>query len=117
MPRPKGSKNKPKLNKLTTAADYTAAIEAKTAEKAQLEQNISETLDQINSLKAQLKANRASLKAVEKAMDKLESQKASADAKAALDAQKTELDAAVQKLLADGMSMDDIIGILNGQNQ
>ena len=117
MPRLKGSKNKPKLNKLATAADYTAAIEAKTAEKAQLEQNISETLDQINSLKAQLKANRASLKAVEKAIDKLESQKASADAKAALDAQKTELDSAVQKLLADGMSMDDIIGILNGQNQ
>lgn len=117
MPRPKGSKNKPKLNKLATAADYAAAIEAKNAEKAQLEQNISETLDQINSLKAQLKANRASLKAVEKAIDKLESQKASADAKAALDAQKTELDSAVQKLLADGMSMDDIIGILNGQNQ
>ena len=117
MPRPKGSKNKPKLNKLATAADYTAAIEAKTAEKAQLEQNISETLDQINSLKAQLKANRASLKAAEKAIDKLESQKANADAKAALDAQKTELDSAVQKLLADGMSMDDIIGILNGQNQ
>ena len=89
MPRPKGSKNKPKLNKLTTAADYTAAIEAKTAEKAQLEQNVSETLDQINSLKAQLKA----------------------------DAQKTELESTVQKLLADGMSMDDIIGILNGQNQ
>lgn len=117
MPRPKGSKNKPKLNKLATTADYAAAIEAKIAEKAQLEQNISETLDQINSLKAQLKANRASLKAAEKAIDKLESQKANADAKAVMDAQKNELESTVQKLLADGMSMDDIIGILNGQNQ
>lgn len=114
MPRPKGSKNKPKLNKLATAADYTAAIEAKNAEKAQLEQNISETLDQINSLKAQLKTNRAALKAAEKAIDKLVSKKASADAKATLEAQKTELDSAVQKLLADGMSMDEILGKLNG---
>ena len=110
MPRPKGSKNKTKAAKM----DFAAAIEAKAAEKAQLEQNISETLDQINSLKAQLKANRAALKAAEKAIDKLESKKASADAKAAMDAQKNELDSAVQKLLADGMSMDEILGKLNG---
>lgn len=71
MPRPKGSKNKTKAAKM----DFAAAIEAKAAEKAQLEQNISETLDQINSLKAQLKANRAALKAAEKAIDKLESKK------------------------------------------
>ena len=113
MPRPKGSKNKPKAAKM----DFAAAIEAKAAEKAQLEQNISETLDQINALKAQLKANRAALKATEKDIAKLESKKASADAKATLEAQKTELDSAVQKLLADGMSMDDILGILHGQNQ
>ncbi len=113
MPRPKGSKNKSKAAK----TDFAAAIEAKAAEKTQLEQNISETLNQINSLKAQLKANRAALKAAEKAIDKLESKKASADAKAAMDAQKNELDSAVEKLLADGMSMDDILGILHGQNQ
>ena len=113
MPRPKGSKSKSK----TTKKDFAAAIEAKAAEKAQLEQNISETLDQINALKAQLKANRAALKATEKVIAKLEAKKASADAKATLEAQKTELDSAVEKLLADGMSMDDILGILNGQNQ
>ena len=97
--------------------DFETAIEAKAVEKAQLEQNISETLDQINALKAQLKTNRATLKATEKAIAKLEAKKASADAKATLEAQKTELDSAVQKLLADGMSMDDILGILHGQNQ
>ena len=113
MPRPKGSKNKTKAAKM----DFAAAIEAKAAEKAQLEQNISETLDQINALKAQLKTNRAALKAAEKAIAKLEAKKANADAKATLEAQKTELDSAVQKLLADGMSMDDILGILHGQNQ
>ena len=113
MPRPKGSKSKSK----TTKKDFAAAIEAKNAEKAQLEQNISETLDQINALKAQLKANRVALKATEKDIAKLEAKKANADAKAALDAQKNELDSAVEKLLADGMSMDDILGILHGQNQ
>lgn len=113
MPRPKGSKNKSKIAK----TDFAAAIEAKSTEKAQLEQNIAETLDQINALKAQLKANRAALKAAEKAIAKLETKKASADAKAALNAQKGELDSAVQKLLADGMSIDEILGKLNGENQ
>ncbi len=51
---------------------------------------------------------------MEKAITKLETQKADAKAKAALEAQKTELDSAVQKLLAKGMSMDDILGRLNG---
>ena len=115
MPRPKGSKNKPKAAKITT--DFAAAIAEKIAEKEQLEQNISDTLEQISSLKAQLKSNRAALKAAEKAISKLEGKKANADAKAALDAQKSELDSAVQKLLADGMSMDEILGKLNGQNQ
>ena len=113
MPRPKGSKNKPKTGKLSSAADYAAAIEAKAVEKAQLEQNISETLDQINALKAQLKANRAALKATDNAIAKLETKKVNAEAKAALDAQKTELDSTVQKLLTEGMTMDQIIGKLN----
>ena len=57
MPRPKGSKNKPKASKM----DFATAIEANAVEKAQLEQNISETLDQINALKATPKTNRATL--------------------------------------------------------
>lgn len=109
MPRPKGSKSKSK----TTKKDFAAAIEAKAAEKAQLEQNISETLDQINALKAQLKANRAALKTTDNAIAKLETKKVNAEAKAALDAQKTELDSTVQKLLTEGMTMDQIIGKLN----
>ena len=94
MPRPKGSKNKPKLNKLATAADYAAAIEAKTTEKAQLEQNISEILED-SSLKAQLKANRAALKAAGRP-SKAGIQKGQPDAKAAMAAQKNELESTVQ---------------------
>ena len=106
MARPKGSKNKSK--------DLMSTLNAKTAEKAQLEQNIAETLDEISRLKEQLKANRTTLKSVEKAIAKLEDQKAKADAKAALEAQKSELESTVQSLLAEGMSMDDIIRKLNG---
>ena len=50
MPRPKGSKNKPKPSNVTT--DLDAAIVEETPEKAQLEQNIADTLEQISSLKA-----------------------------------------------------------------
>ena len=94
--------------------DLMSTLNAKTAEKAQLEQNIAETLDEISRLKEQLKANRTALKSVEKAIAKLEAQKAEKDAKATLEAQKSELESAVQNLLAEGMSMDDIIRKLNG---
>ena len=112
MSRPKGSKNKPKAAKITT--DFAAAIAEKAAEKEQLEQNIAGTLEQISSLKTQLKSNRAALKAAEKAIAKLETKKASADAKAALNAQKTELDSTVEQLLAEGLTMEEILGRLNG---
>lgn len=79
-----------------------------------VEQNISETLAEIERLKAQLKANRSSLNSVEKAIAKLETQKAEADAQAAREAQKAKLESAIQNLLDAGVSMDDIIRKLNG---
>ena len=103
MPRPKANKT-----------NFAAAMEAKMAEKAQLEQNINETLAEIDRLKAQLKANRTALKSVEKSIAKLETQKAEADAQAILKAQKAKLNAAIQNLLDAGVSVDDIIHKLNG---
>lgn len=103
MPRPKANKT-----------NFAAAMEAKMAEKAQLEQNINETLAEIDRLKAQLKANRTALKSVEKSITKLETQKAEADAQAILKAQKAKLNAAIQNLLDAGVSVDDIIHKLNG---
>ena len=103
MPRPKANKT-----------NFAAAMEAKLAEKAQLEQKITEALAEIDRLKAQLKANRTSLKSVEKSIAKLETQKAEADAQAILKAQKAKLNAAIQNLLDAGVSVDDIIHKLNG---
>ena len=110
MPRPKGNQKKPQTNKM----DFASAMESKMAEKAQLEQNITETLAEIGRLKAQLKANRSSLKSVEKSIAKLETKKAEADAQAILKAQKSKLNSAIQNLLDAGVSVDDIIHKLNG---
>ena len=110
MSRSQGNQKKSKTNKI----DFTSVMKAKMAEKAQLEQNITETLAEIDRLKAQLKSNRASLKSVEKAITKLEMQKAEADKQAALEAQKVKLESAIQNLLDEGMSTDDIICKLNG---
>ena len=84
MPRTKGSKNKPK----TVTADFATQI----AEKQS--------------------AKEAALKKVEKEVEMLEAKKAKADAKAAEDAKKAEAESVLKKLLAEGMSADEILAKL-----
>ena len=84
MPRTKGSKNKPK----TVTASITANID---------------------TLKADLKVKKVALKKVEKEVEMLEAKKAKADAKAAEDAKKAEAESVLKKLLAEGMSADEIL--------
>ena len=48
-------------------------------------------------------------KAAEKSFRKLDAKKAKADAKAAEEAKKTEAEAVLKKLLASGMSADEIL--------
>ena len=58
MPRPKGSKNKPKTADKTTVVstvDYTELIEEKLNEKTQISAEITSITDQLEALKAQLK--------------------------------------------------------------
>lgn len=109
MPRPKGSKNKVKRGKLSCAADYVSAIEEKNAEKGQLNGEIEALAAEIDGLKGQLKEKKAALKAVEKTIAKLEAQKADEEARAAQQARKEEIDSALQKLMSDGMSVDEIL--------
>ena len=85
MPRTKGSKNKPK----TVAADFATQL----AEKQ----------------KNTLKEKKSALKKTEKEVAMLEAKKAKADAKAAEEAKKTEAEAVLKKLLASGMSADEIL--------
>ena len=63
----------------------------------------------IDTLKADLKEKETVLKRVEKEVAPLEAKKAKADAKAADEAKKAEARAVLKKLLASGMSTDEIL--------
>ena len=108
MPRTKGSKNKPK----TVIADYAAQIAEKQSAREALSAEIVSITANIDSLKADLKEKNASLKAIDKEIVKLEAKKEKADAKAAEEAKKEEAESVLKKLLAEGMSADEILAKL-----
>ena len=96
MPRTKGSKNKPK----TVTADFATQIAEKQSAKEALTAEIASITANIDTLKADLKEKKTALKKAEKEK---------ADAKAAEEAKKTEAEAVLKKLLASGMSADEIL--------
>lgn len=108
MPRPKDSKNKPK----TTTADFASQIAEKQSARESLSAEIASITANIDSLKVDLKEKKASLKAIDKEIVKLEAKKEKADAKAAEEAKKTEAESVLKKLLAEGMSADEILAKL-----
>ena len=108
MPRTKGSKNKPK----TVIADYASQIAEKQSAREALSAEIASITANIDSLKADLKEKKASLKAIDKEIVKLEVKKEKADAKAAEEAKKAEAESVLKKLLAEGMSADEILAKL-----
>ena len=104
MPRTKGRKNR-----ITASTDIDAQI-------AMLEEGLSKTVAHIEELKTDIKSLRESLKPqkveikqTEKEIAKLEAKKAVAEAKAAEAAKKVEAEAVLKKLLASGMSADEIL--------
>ena len=108
MPRTKGSKNKPK----TTTADFATQIAEKQSAKEALTAEIASITANIDTLKVDLKEKKASLKAIDKEIVKLEAKKAKADTKAAEEAKKAEAEVVLKKLLAEGMSADEILAKL-----
>ena len=105
MPRTKGSKNKPK----TVTADFATQIAEKQSAKEALAAEIASITANIDTLKADLKEKKTALKSAEKEVAKLEAKKAKAEQKAAEEAKKSEAEAVVKKLLAGGMSADEIL--------
>ena len=101
MPRTKGSKNKPKT--------VTADIAEKQSAKEALSAEIASITANIDTLKADLKEKKAALKKAEKEVTSLEAKKAKEDAKAAEEARKAEAESVVKRLLASGMSADEIL--------
>ena len=97
MPRTKGSKNRPK----TVTADFATQIAEKQSAKEALTAEIASITENIDTLKK-----------AEKEVATLEEKKAKADAKAAEEAKKTEAESVLKKLLAEGMSADEILAKL-----
>ena len=98
MPRTKGGKNKPKIT-----TDFTSQIAEKQESIASLTAEITSITANIDTLK------KTALKSAQKELTKLESKKATADQKAAEVAKKNEAENLVKKLLASGMSADEIL--------
>ena len=107
MPRTKGSKHKPKLT-----TDFASQIAEKQSARKALSAEIASITANIDSQKADLKEKKASLKAIDKEIVKLEVKKEKADAKAAEEAKKAEAESVLKKLLAEGMSADEILAKL-----
>ena len=106
MPRTKGSKNRPKIN---TTNDYASKIAEKQEIVVSLNTEIASITANIDTLKADLKEKKSALKKTEKEVAALEAKKTKADAKVAEEAKKAEAENVVKKLLAGGMSADEIL--------
>ena len=105
MPRTKGSKNRPQIN---TSNDYASQIAEKQETIAFLNTEITTVTANIDALKGK----KASLKKAEKELTSLEAKKAKADAKVAEEAKKAEAKNVLKKLLASGVSADEILAKL-----
>lgn len=107
MPRPKGSKNKPKTVKATV--DFAAQLAEKQSAKETTAAEIVSITANIDVLKDDLKTKKAELKSIDKEIARIEAKKVKADQKAAESAKKAEAEDVLKKLLASGVSADDII--------
>ena len=108
MPRTKGSKNKPKSDLM----DFTSSLAEKEAIRKRVTGEIETITANIESLKAELKEKKAILKSADKEIAKLEQKKKTAEEKVAEEAKKAEAEAVLKKLLADGMSAEEILAKL-----
>ena len=66
----------------------------------------------VDGLKVQLKEKKTALKALDKEIAALERKKSQQDAEALRKAQKKEIDKAIQQLLDEGMSMEEVLNRL-----
>ena len=107
MPRPKGSKNKPKTVKATV--DFAVQIAEKQSAKETVSANIGSIIANIDVLKADLKTKKAELKSIDKEIARIEAKKIKAETKAAESAKKAEAENVLKKLLASGVSADEIL--------
>ena len=110
MPRPPwwaAGKNKPKITN-----DFASQIAEKQSAKKAAAAEISSITANIDALKADLKTKKAELKSIDKEIARIEAKKVKAETKAAESAKKAEAEDVLKKLLASGVSADDILAKL-----
>mgnify|MGYP003232565230 CR=1 FL=1 len=109
MPRIKVGKNR-----VTASTDLDAQIAKLQKDKAMLEEGLSKTVAHIEELKTDIKSLRESLKPQKAEIKQTEKEiaKEAAEAKAAEAAKKAEAEDMLKKLLASGMSADEILAKL-----
>ena len=98
------------LSRLIRASPCVVA--EKTAEKEKIESEVAALTANLDDLKTQLKAKKAELKAATKELTKAENKKAAVEAKAAEEAKKGEAEDVLKKLLASGMTAEEILAKL-----
>ena len=89
--------------------DFEALIAEKSSAKESLTVEIASLEENLTAIKADLKAKKAELKKLDTELGKLEEQKAAFDAAEAEKAKKAELEEMIQKLMADGVSVAEIL--------
>lgn len=105
MPRTKGRKNR-----VTASTDFDAQIAKLQKDKAMFEEGLSKTVAHIEELKKDIKSLRESLKPQKAEIKQTEREIAKLEAKKAAEAaKKVEAEAMLKKLLASGMSADEIL--------
>ena len=109
-PVPKEARTSLKTVKATV--DFAAQITEKQAAKEAAAAEIASITANIDALKADLKTKKASLNKLDKELVKLESKKKDAETKAAESAKKAEAEDVLKKLLASGMTADEILAKL-----
>ena len=108
MPRTKGSKNKPK----TVTADFATQLAEKQSAKEAVAAEIASITANIDTLKADLKTKKTELKSIDKDIVRIEAKKVKAETKATESAKKAEAEDVLKKLLASGVSADEILAKL-----
>ena len=110
MPRPKGSKNKKKLQ---PAAQLAAQIASCREAKDSLEAKVNAAAAEVEDKKANLRSLKKELRAAEQEILSLEAKQAEAEALESAAAQEEIIKSVVSKLISSGKSAEEILESLN----
>ena len=106
------AQNQRQQKKTKEFSDFVTQIAEKRSTIESLNTEIASITANIDSLKVNLKAKRAALKIAEKEVGKLEAKKSKEEQKVAEEAKKAEAETMLKKLMADGMSAEEILAKL-----